>query len=823
MRLKIGFGVLLLVGCWLLLASRRSYSPGPLMKGHSVNGHQAMGHQAFASNCANCHQPWGPVEISTLGCIDCHGDITANPHFEQHLIPSSQHDYSVLDKNEAAEYWRLSASKVPAEKALRLAMWPRVIEPMPLTIGKQSQEVLTCLSCHTDHVRSPGLVGGRENCTSCHDHPSIDGVTKHAQVEWRASTSKFPRGFVHSKELADLQKRDPLIQRLPCKGCHHLDASPDAENFVLIREANAASPPAEPDEYAKLWDAHPPPGGGNQRPMFSSFQHINAVFKHSQAHHTYDCAVCHNSVEKSVKPADDPVRQVAVCFSCHAKSLSAAQTVTVADTAQVSHLTIAAVAYADAQIGAPKKATQEKAKFKTCTECHDFHVHGTRPVHDFTHKPRTARTQPIPLRGGWLPEKALAALGGIFGILLFVGWMTKPEHEHLQPSRGALVPARNSNYETNVPGLFIAGEATGIPAINDAMRSGREAAMAIAEARKSAAEAESPGVKAADPKAAGSPDAASAGPPSPYDVIVVGCGPAGMGAATYLRKNSSLNYLVLEKLSVASTIQAYPRDKVVHATPLQIDDYDDKLFLEGDDAKEKLVEHWKKIVEVTGLKVNEHEEVTDIRKKGDTFEVVTTKASHLCHTVLLAPGTRSSPHHLRMKGETPDRVFYDCQDASQFQGKRILVVGGGNAGHEVVIALVDPQLGNTVTFSYRSLQGVTVENRQHITALVRQGRLTEMPSTRLDEIRPHSVLLSPLDPPPEDLSLRQWMVREGARIFTALYAKLGGRSAEAKGPEAKPAISHVEIPNDIIFAMIGAGPPVEFFAKVGIEMEIKGR
>ena len=794
MRLKIGFGVLLLVGCWLLLASRRSYSPGPLMKGH----------QAFASNCANCHQPWGPVEISTLGCIDCHGDITANPHSVLNLIPSSSHDHLVLNENEATEYWRLSASKVPAEKALRLAMLPKV---MPLMIDKQSHEVLTCLSCHTDHVPSPGLVGGRENCTSCHFHSSIAIVSVHKKSVQFNGTPGF-QGFVHYKELVLLQQRDPSIKDLECQTCHQLDTSPDAESFALIRNAKASP------EYTKLWDSEP--AGTNQIPMFSSFKHINAMFKHSPSHvHNPDsCVSCHTTVDQRIAQ----VRQVQACFPCHAETPSEPHRAAAVDSTARTQVAIASVAYADELAG-----SSEKGNYKTCSECHDIHVYREKPFHDFTHKPRTARTQPIPLRGGWLPEKGLAALGGIFGILLFVGWMTKPEHEHLQPSRGALVPARNSNYETNVPGLFIAGEATGIPAINDAMRSGREAAMAIAEARKSAAEAENPGAKAADPKAAGSPDAASAGPPSPYDVIVVGCGPAGMGAATYLRKNSSLNYLVLEKLSVASTIQAYPRDKVVHATPLQIDDYDDKLFLEGDDAKEKLVEHWKKIVEVTGLKVNEHEEVTDIRKKGDTFEVVTTKASHLCHTVLLAPGTRSSPHHLRMKGETPDRVFYDCEDASQFQGKRILVVGGGNAGHEVVIALVDPQLGNTVTFSYRSLQGVTVENRQHITALVRQGRLTEMPSTRLDEIRPHSVLLSPLDPPPEDLSLRQWMVREGARIFTALYAKLGGRSAEAKGPEAKPAISHVEIPNDIIFAMIGAGPPVEFFAKVGIEMEIKGR
>ena len=102
--------------------------------------------------------------------------------------------------------------------------------------------------------------------------------------------------------------------------------------------------------------------------------------------------------------------------------------------------------------------------------------------------------------------------------------------------------------------------------------------------------------------------------------------------------------------------------------------------------------------------------------------------------------------------------------------------------------------------------------------------MTEMASTTIVKLASDKVVLAPLDPPPEELSLLQWMMREGARgILNALYVKISGRSAEAGRSEPKPAISTVEIPNDLIFAMIGAGPPTEFFSKVGIKMEIKGR
>jgi len=818
MRLKIGFGVILLIGFALLLGSRRSYSPGPLMKGH----------QFLASNCAACHQPWGRAsEVSNKPCMDCHGDLHLN---EKHFLAN------LYDKN---------LGLIPPEYMSGV------------------DDRLACLSCHTDHKGHKVVLAATSgaNCALCHAHVSIDKVAAHNQDEIerlpgsQLSQLLLETGFSHSNELKLQKKYNHKFSDLTCLDCHQLREGPGGfESSVLVRShrpgeavvspapasATAARPiaaaataptsgqiapsPESGDDYAKLWERVP--ATTKEIPLFTSFKHINAAFTHSKSHLTYECGFCHTDIETSKAPGDSDARKLDQCFDCHGKAPKKTTARAVNSTGAIAWYWISE-AHADSASSKAVKPKPLKAQFKTCAECHDFHIHYASAKYpglatlDFTRKPLSARSKPLPWRDGWLAG-VLATIGGAFGVLLFVGWMTKPQHEHLQPRRGAPVPVRNPNYETNVKGLFIAGEATGIPAINDAMRSGQEAAMSIVEARKRAAEEETPAAKAADTNVGGSPGAATAESPPVYDVIVVGCGPAGMGAATHV-KSKGLKYLVLEKLSVASTIQAYPRDKLVHATPLQIDDYDEALFLEGDDAKEQLVEHWKKIIEVTQLVVNEHEEVTDIKRNGDAFEVVTTKATHQGRTVLLAPGTRASPRHLHLRGETPERVFYSAENANQFQGKRILVVGGGNSGHEAAISLADPQLGNTVTFSYVTPKGVTVLNRERVSALVRQGRLTEMPSTNLVEIGPQSVALAPPDPEPEELTLRQWMMREGARIFNALYAKMGGRSAEAKPSEPKPAIGTVEIPNDIIFAMIGAGPPTEFFAKVGIEMQIKGR
>jgi thioredoxin reductase len=455
-----------------------------------------------------------------------------------------------------------------------------------------------------------------------------------------------------------------------------------------------------------------------------------------------------------------------------------------------------------------------------CFDCHAFHADKADfpPIVDFS-RAEIARPHPFPSHGWW--TGILAAVAGSFTFLLFVGWVTKPTYQNL-PRRPTLVPKHQDNFESNVPGVYVVGEAVGIPAINDAMRSGRAAAGAIAQALGISMRGPNenpPAAAAADVRPA---DLAAHGP-SPtdlFDMIIVGCGPAGMGAALFAHFNR-VKYLVLERLSIAETIVEYPRAKLVHGTTLNIDEYkgQDKAFLEEDQSKEALVAHWQQIVKDTGLVVHEQEEVTNIRRDSDVLQVDTTRATYRGRNVVIAIGVRGSPRKLGMTGESADRVFYNCMDPDQFQGKDILVVGGGNAGHEVAIALANPKLRNRVSFSYLAPQNVTVKNRDLINALAKTGWVKLYTSTKLAEIRAHQVVLAALDPPPENMTLTQWMWRQGRKLFEAARI-LAGIIEDAEG--SKPASSQIEVANDVVFAMVGADPPTRFLAKTGIQMEVKG-
>ncbi len=174
-----------------------------------------------------------------------------------------------------------------------------------------------------------------------------------------------------------------------------------------------------------------------------------------------------------------------------------------------------------------------------CGECHLFHTYGVVPLQDFpspapqfppNRKPRLALSLYVPhLRSAGDPGSPLISLrrtqlapwwiGIVASVVLAgatMGWVRLlPRQEAAQevvagvaPQPAREVPAIDDTYQTNIPHLYIIGEAAGTASINLAMRTGRQ----VIEAITNELHATNP-LKRADV----------------YDVVIVGCGPAGLG------------------------------------------------------------------------------------------------------------------------------------------------------------------------------------------------------------------------------------------------------------------------------------------------------
>jgi putative YpdA family bacillithiol system oxidoreductase len=240
-------------------------------------------------------------------------------------------------------------------------------------------------------------------------------------------------------------------------------------------------------------------------------------------------------------------------------------------------------------------------------------------------------------------------------------------------TRGVDLPVLYPDFQSNVPGLYIAGELGGMGLIRNAIEQGRQAIEAIAST------------------------------PCPrdgrmLDVLIIGGGPAGLSASLGALENN-LRYLTIEQGTLGGTVAHFPRGKIVMTAPAILPIIGKVRFKEI--GKEELLAFWRRIVEQTGLQIQFQERVERVTRIEGGFAVETTRGAYLSHKVLLAIGRRGTPRALGVPGEDLPKVTYHLVDPEQYRGQNVLVVGGGDSALEAALSLA-AEPGTKVTLSYRN-------------------------------------------------------------------------------------------------------------------------
>jgi len=280
--------------------------------------------------------------------------------------------------------------------------------------------------------------------------------------------------------------------------------------------------------------------------------------------------------------------------------------------------------------------------------------------------------------------------------------------------RGVDLPHVNQNFETNIPGIFIAGELGGMGLIKNAVEQGRQAVENIVKAGKKQHVAD-------------------------YDLVVVGAGPAGISASLTAKKHH-LNCITLEQDTLGGTVFTFPRSKIVMTSPMDLPLFGKVKLYET--SKPELLDLWHKVLKKNDIIVKENSKVEAITSVNEHFQVETLSGEkYSARNVLLAIGRRGTPRKLDIPGESMEKVAYRLLEPELIQGKNIVVVGGGDSAIESALLLTG---NNKVILSYRNeaFSRIKPKNLEKISAAANDGTVEVRFNTNLVAIDKETITIA---------------------------------------------------------------------------------
>ena len=160
-----------------------------------------------------------------------------------------------------------------------------------------------------------------------------------------------------------------------------------------------------------------------------------------------------------------------------------------------------------------------------------------------------------------------------------------------------------------------------------------------------------------------------------YDLVIVGAGPAGITASVYAARKK-MRFLVISKdIGGQATLSS------------DIENYTGYQFITGPELVQKFKEH----LEQFDVTVKEGETAVSVKKKNEGIHIQTDKEHYESKTVIVASGRLPRKLNAEGEGEFKNRGVAYCAtcDAPLFSDMDVAVIGGGNAGLDATLQLIN--------------------------------------------------------------------------------------------------------------------------------------
>ena len=277
------------------------------------------------------------------------------------------------------------------------------------------------------------------------------------------------------------------------------------------------------------------------------------------------------------------------------------------------------------------------------------------------------------------------------------------------------------------------------------------------------------------------------------DLLIIGAGPAGLSAADAAAREG-LDYLVIEKGTIADTIRQYPVGRTLFSTPNELEMREGALHpVREKPTREELLSHYIHFVLDGNLRINSGEEVIGIEHpESEIFTVHTrslntlgqeTKATYTARRLLFAIGAMARPRRLNVSGEELPKVHHRFIEPYPYVRKEALVIGGGNSAAEAALFLSEEGARTTMAiwredWDNRDPKAGAMKHwvRSPLEREIAEGRLRVILYRKIDEI-------------------------------SALEVTLTTETGEKR-----------TIPNDVVFVLVGSDADLSLLKSLGVEI-----
>jgi len=238
----------------------------------------------------------------------------------------------------------------------------------------------------------------------------------------------------------------------------------------------------------------------------------------------------------------------------------------------------------------------------------------------------------------------------------------------------------------------------------------------------------------------------------------------------------------LDKGSITESVRRYPVEMTFFSSADNIAIGDVPFTsLNMRPSRVEALKYYRKVVDHFELAVHTFTQVNDIRQEEELFKLYTNRGEHYARKVILAIGYYDIPRTLKIPGENLPHVSHYYDEAYQYTGAKVVVVGGANSAVETALDL------------YRNGVDVTVVHQ----------------FGWFDRTAKYWIL--------PDIENRVKKEEVGT-FFNHIVVAID---------EKEVTIQHVEtgekqrIPADFVFLMVGYHPDAQFLQKVGVKLNGK--